>query len=104
MKIPKFWAKASHTGQTHNHKQKAVTVWGHSAKSQDDAKNNAATKAEAIFDQFKILETPDSYAYTDRPLREEIIKSFDYHEEEIAIVTRNAVGCLIPKHRIRHVR
>ncbi len=95
MKIPKFWALGSHQGKTHAHKQKAISVWGHSNTSQEDAENNANKKAESIFDRFKILEKPDSYAYTDRPLREEIVKTFDHEEQEIAIVTRNAQGCLI---------
>jgi len=88
MHFPKFWAKARHLN---------FTAWGWSDDSPTEASIDAHKRAEKVALLFNAGQLPEkSYGYGDRPLREEVLKSFNLgRDSEPALLTRNSYGCLV---------
>ena len=94
MKFYKYWAKASEEVSSVGSKWRA-SRYGSSNVSQQDAKSQAHELARQTAEAFRRGEVPNSYLYSDRPLREEIIEDFGDEEDPYAVITRNAYGSLV---------
>ncbi|MCX7015470.1 MAG: hypothetical protein NTW86_23440, partial [Candidatus Sumerlaeota bacterium] len=75
MRFPKHWAKASQSGQDLKGKTLNCEAWGWSFESWDEARQNALDRAMRAFEAFRAGRKPDRYAYGDRPVREEVVKT-----------------------------
>jgi hypothetical protein len=95
MKIPRYWTKASHTGAGPKGKELSCSAWGWSLDSVAAAKEDAQARARRVFDALVSGRRPDTYEYTDRPLREEIVEPLRQGDREIALITRNRYGALV---------
>lgn len=95
MRIPKHWTKASYTGADLDRKEITCSAWGWSFDSLSAAKADALSRARRVFDCLINGRRPDSYGYSDRPLREEIVDTLWRDGKEIAIITRNRYGALV---------
>lgn len=95
MKIPPYWSKARHPSDSPNGRTDGVIACGWSFSSLEDAKTQAARRAKYIFDLVTKGQKPDTYDYSDRPVKEEIIEDVTDGESQIALVTRNRYGALV---------
>lgn len=95
MKIPKYWAKKSL--QVHSHPSITETsCWGYSLESMREAEKMAEEKVMKAAERLSLGKMPDSYFYSDRPMREEIIEEKVYPESgESYVITRNSYGALV---------
>ena len=94
MKTFRYWAKAS------ERVQKADRTWnlecyGGSNKNLEEALERAADRARAAAAAIALGQDPQQYAYSDRPVREEIVREIEHNGETVAVLTRNAYGSLI---------
>src|SRR5215472_12903310 len=96
MHIPQAWAKAGAECQTQDHRKLQVAVWGWGGE-QEAAKREAANRLERLIGRIRRGDPfPGVYAYGSRPLREEILQTFDRETEDPrAILTRNRYGALV---------
>lgn len=94
MKIPRFWARASHDG---------YEAPGWSFDSEAEARQVAAQRAQLLAEVLGGAREPEEgrYLYGDRPVKEPVIETLDRsqtpyrdHRESEALVTRNAYGAL----------
>ncbi len=94
MNIPRFWAKAerriSIAGQTYH-----FVAWKGSDLSKEDARQLANVALEQRIARKERGEKLGSYPKDGVPLREEIIQEVMLGNECIALITRNAAGCLV---------
>jgi hypothetical protein len=83
--------------QLPNGKPMAVTAWGWSADSANEAQKRAEESVQRSAARIAAGQGfPDSYSYLDRPRREEIVEEIKGPEGEIiAMVTRNQYGSLV---------
>lgn len=95
MRVPPYWAKGTITGSDQRGKEHTFWAWGWSFASFAEAREDAVARAKRIVDRLTTGQRPDSYAYLEHPLREEIIDSVTAGDREIAIVTRNRYGALV---------
>ena len=95
MKIPPYWSKARHPSDGSNAHTDSVVACGWSFSSLEDAKKQAALRAKRIFDLVTRGQKPGMYEYTDRPVKEEIIKEISDGTKQAALVTRNRYGALV---------
>ncbi len=95
MRIPKHWTKGSYTGRDVEGNELTCTAWGWSFDAMARAEDDARSRARRIFDCLINGRRPDSYEYSDRPLREEIVHTLRQDDREIAIITRNRYGALV---------
>jgi hypothetical protein len=95
MRIPTHWTKASYTGRNLEGKELTCTAWGWSFNGLAAAEEDARSRARRVFDYLINGRRPDSYEYTDRPLREEIVEAVRHNGKDLAIITRNRYGALI---------
>ncbi len=102
MKIPKYWAKETIENHDHEGKKYMFSAWKWSYTSIDEARDAAKKAVKKISDRIinssssNRFEELERYAYSDRPLREEILDEVsDQEEAQIAVITRNAYGSLV---------
>jgi hypothetical protein len=94
MKIYKYWARSSATVQ------RGARRWDISSTAGSDtglaeAMALAREKAERISQMLSRGETPPQYAYTERPLQEELIGEIMDEGQLIGAITRNSYGSLV---------
>lgn len=95
MKIPPYWSKARHPSDSPKGRADGVVACGWSFSSLDDAKKQAASRAKRVFDLVTKGQKPDTYDYSDRPVKEEIIEDLSDGTVQIALLTRNRYGALV---------
>ena len=95
MRIPRYWTRASHTGNDPDGREVTFSACGWSFESLNAARANATSRARRIFDHLVNGRTCDEYDYLDRPLREEITETVQHDGNVIAHVTRNRYGALV---------
>jgi hypothetical protein len=95
MKVPPYWSKARHPSDSRKGRTDGVVACGWSFLSLEDAKKQAASRAKRIFDLVTSGQKPDTYDYSDRPVKEEIIEDLSDGNTQIALVTRNRYGALV---------
>jgi hypothetical protein len=77
MHIPRAWAKVSAECRTQDNRELRVAVWGWGPE-EGTAKREAASRLERLIERIRRGDPfPDVYAYGSRPLREEILQTFD---------------------------
>ncbi len=94
MNIYRYWAKASKT-EPIDGKQRKFACFGGSNISESDARRDANERLRKLIMRVRSGQQPDRYAYTDRPLREEIVEELQQHNEVVAILTRNIYGAVV---------
>jgi hypothetical protein len=95
MRIPPYWANESHDGLDRQGEKQEFWAWGWSFDSLTEASQEAKARAKRVFDAFTSGKKPDTYAYHEHPLREEIVDSMGPKDDETAIITRNRYGALV---------
>ncbi len=99
MKIPRFWAKGAAGMEVCNPGTGApmsFSCWGWSTTSQNEAEAMAEERTKRVVEMIRAGRKPDSYLYSDKPLREEIIEEWKRPDGSIGVViTRNSMGCLV---------
>jgi hypothetical protein len=96
MRFLRHWAKASASTTGPDGRRLSFTCWRGSDRSVEDARAAAQSAAEDVAARAAHATVPSrAYAYGDRPLREEIVRSVDGDGERAAVVTRNSFGCLV---------
>jgi hypothetical protein len=89
MRFPKFWVKAA---------DGHLSAWGWSDDGVDEARAKAGVQLQHIRDWIAKDSGAhlDSYGYSDRPVREEVLREFkDGEGKVIAAVSRNSYGSLV---------
>jgi hypothetical protein len=97
MNIPRAWAKASAECETPDNRRLRLAVWG-SGPDEAAAGREAANRVERLIERIRRGDPfPQRYAYGNRPLREEILRSFreETKPEPAAVLTRNRYGALV---------
>lgn len=97
MRIPKHWAKGSGKAQTPSGETIVVECWGWSTDSIVAAQNLANDRSQRAAEaRARGEELKSSYAYSDRPFREEVIEEHStVGSDDYAVVTRNSYGCAV---------
>jgi hypothetical protein len=98
MNIPRYWAKAERTVQVSKgfYKTLHLVAWKGSEHSLEDAQQKANAALEERIQRKTQGNDLKSYPKGSSPLREAIIEEIRNPEgERIAVITRNAVGCLV---------
>ncbi len=99
MHIPRYWAKAGQTvrrGQPPTMLERHLIVWRGSDLSLEDARQQAHQELAARIARFQRGEPLRHYPHNIQPLREPVIQTLTNQQgERIAVVTRNAAGCLV---------
>ena len=97
MKIARYWAKTSIEAKPPGQPSFPINCWGASTVSLDQTKENAKARARNILDHFGESDREfNRYLYSDRMLREEIIREFPDSSRSIAYaITRNSYGALV---------
>ncbi len=88
MNFPRYWAR----GRSGN-----FTAWRWSDTSFDQAQAEAGEAAARLAERFRTQGQPlDRYGYSDRPLREPVLREIRGSAGELAaVVTRNSYGCQV---------
>jgi hypothetical protein len=97
MHIPRAWAKATGECQTQDHRNLLVSAWGW-GRDQAMAKREASSRLERLIERIRRGDPfPDAYAYGSRPIREEILQTFngEIEDQPKAVLTRNRYGALV---------
>ena len=94
MKVYRYWAKAGESVQSDDFPWNVV-CYGGSDISVEAALAQATERARAAAVAIREGHEPQLYAYSERPLREEIIREFEFDGDTAAIITRNAYGALV---------
>jgi hypothetical protein len=95
MHFPKYWARGEWAGTGSSGKSWHQLAWDCSDESQADAQSRADAKARRLGESAARAKSgpPDRYLYTDRPLREPVLRTLDQANGECAaVVTRTAYG------------
>ncbi len=98
MRIPRYWAKVSHSTPAPDGQALHFHAWGWSSESQAAAEAAGRKRAQQIHDRFQkgnIRDSKAEYDYLDLPLREEIVDELGPAGEALAVITRNRYGALI---------
>ena len=96
MKIPAYWAKGVAEDTDRKGQRASLSCWRSSDRSQEDAQQSALAAAKEKLRNFINGSRPDRYFYGETPLREETVEKITGAEGQVvAVVTRNAHGCLI---------
>src|SRR5687768_9883762 len=97
MKIARHWKRAAMQIQMPDGKPMAVTAWGWSSDSTDEAQKRAEESVQRTAARIAAGQGfPDSYSYLDSPRREEIVEEIKNADGEIiAMLTRNHLGSLV---------
>lgn len=97
MQIPRAWAKASADVRLPDGKTVPISIWGW-GENDSSAKRSAADRLQRVLERIRRGEPfPDKYGYGSRPLREEILQTFESttRNEPSAILTRNGYGAQV---------
>ncbi|MDX2005428.1 MAG: hypothetical protein SFU83_09145 [Meiothermus sp.] len=95
MNIPRHWAKAERS-VTLGTRTYHFVAWQGSDLSLEDARHKARLALEARIARKERGERLGSYPKDGRPLREEVVEEVtDADGRRVAVVTRNAAGCLV---------
>lgn len=95
MNIPRFWAKAEET-LTIGRQSYHFVAWKGSDQSLEDAQGLAWQALQDRIVRKQRGEKLGQYPKDGAPLREEVIQEvLNAREERIAVITRNAAGCLV---------
>jgi hypothetical protein len=96
MRFLRYWAKASTSTTGRDGRRLEFACWRGSDLSVEDARAAAQRAAEDVAARAALASEPlRAYAYGDRLLREEIVRSAGGDGERAAVVTRNSFGCLV---------
>ena len=96
MRFLRYWAKASASTTGRDGRRLQFACWRGSDRSVEDARAAAQRAAEDVAARAALSAVPPSaYAYGDRPLREEIVRSVAGDGARATVVTRNSFGCLV---------
>lgn len=96
MKLPEYWSKASAEDVDCQGNRVSFSCWRSSDHSVEEAQASALEAAKRVLQAFLSGNRAERYAYSDRPLREEIVEKFAGGQGEIvAAVTRSAFGALV---------
>lgn len=94
MKVYKYWARGNVQvpvrGQVWD-----IACFGSSNDSQEAALQNAQERGMAVKEAIQSGREPGGYAYSDRPLREEIKRDIQRDGTLVGVITRNSYGALI---------
>ena len=94
MKVYRYWARGSVDvpvrGQVWH-----IVCFGSSNESLEEASENARVNGERIKGAIMTGREPGGYGYTDRPMREELIREVHQGDELVAVITRNNYGALV---------
>lgn len=97
MNVPKAWARAATQCTTPDNRTLDVAVWGWGDEA-PEAERAASSRLARLVERIRRGDPfPDAYAYGGRPLREEILQSFDVTAADGpgALLTRNRYGAVI---------
>jgi hypothetical protein len=97
MHIPRSWIRLKGEGRTPDERSFPVVVWG-SGPDEATAEREAAGRLDRLLDRIRRGDPfPDRYAYGSRPVREEILETFDgdARDEPRAVLTRNRYGATV---------
>ena len=94
MKTFRFWSRASELVQTPD-REWNIECYGGSDNSIEEALLRAQERVRTVAAAVSQGREPDHYAYSARPLREEIVQELKHQGETVALLTRNAYGALI---------
>lgn len=94
MKFYKHWARAAERVRLDSEVFNVVR-YGWSNVGAGEALEKARELCAQTANIFKGGAFPDTYLYSDVPLREEIIKSFGDQQQPYAVITRNSYGCQV---------
>jgi len=95
MHFPKYWARGEWIGSPSAHKEWRQVAWDSSDISAADARERANLKAQRLGQKAITGNAPgaDSYPYTDRPVREPVLRTIDSVDANGAgVITRTAYG------------
>lgn len=97
MKIARHWKRAEMQVQMPGGNPMVVTAWGWSADNIAEAQQRAEEAVQRSAARIAAGQGfPDSYSYSDRPQREEIVDEIKNTDGEIiAMITRNGYGSLV---------
>jgi hypothetical protein len=97
MRVPRIWVKLSADAILPADERIPVSAWGWGDNTASANQCGAARLQRAIERALRGDRERDSYAYGDRPLREEILRTFEGSRanEPTAIVTRNGDGAIV---------
>jgi hypothetical protein len=97
MRLPRFWAKEEGDAAKPSGETLRVAAWRWSETSPDDARSSARQALEAIRRRIAAGQPfPDRYAYTSRPVREQVLREVEGEgSEPSAAITRNGYGALV---------
>jgi hypothetical protein len=95
MKIPRYWSKATYPTTGPDGRPGRAACWRWSDVSVEEAARLAGQRAAELAARLQSGQPLDRYAYSDRPLREEIVQEVKDGEQTLALVTRNSYGALV---------
>lgn len=96
MRIPKYWAMSVERAQDPGGKWLRLVCWGWSDTSDYDARRNADDRTRELAQKVAAGLQLNRYAYSERPLREEIVEGVkNWMGGEVGVVTRNAYGARV---------
>lgn len=95
MHFPRHWAKATAEAVDAAGSQLVLSCWRWSESSVTEARELAVKAAQALAARVaRTGELPRGHYYTDRPLREEVLRRIESADGALlGLVTRNAYGC-----------
>ena len=97
MHIPRVWAKASADEKDRQGQSLRLLVWGW-GDDHETARRGATERLQRVVERVRKGEPfPERYAYGNRPLREEILRTIEGEapEQPAAILTRNVYGAQV---------
>jgi hypothetical protein len=97
MNIPRFWTKASASARTPDGRSIPVSIWGWGSDAAGAAREASSRLARMLERIGRGEPLPKHYAYGNRPLKEEILETFepDLSDAPVAMVTRNGYGAVV---------
>ncbi len=97
MNIPRFWTKASANARTPDGRDIPVSIWGWGSDAAGAAREASSRLARMLERIGRGDPLPKHYAYGNRPLKEEILDTFerDVSDDPVAMVSRNGYGAVV---------
>ncbi|MBT8136770.1 MAG: hypothetical protein KJO54_07140 [Gammaproteobacteria bacterium] len=95
MYLPKHWVSETSTGRLPDGRETPLTAWGW-GDDERSARDKAGERLQRLKQRLQRGDGfPEKYAYSDRPLKEEILETFAGRGAATGIVTRNAQGAQV---------